>query len=86
MHQQLIQDITRSTAIAVKPRSRANSVKERRLEAEQKEEVKNKFVANVPKLLLEVSLSQFPFPTIISQIFGVNESAVPCDMQNYFEY
>jgi hypothetical protein len=58
---------TRSTAIAVKPRSRANSVKERRrglkrrLEAEQQEEVKNKFVANVPKLLLEVSLSQFRF-------------------------
>jgi hypothetical protein len=58
---------TRSTAIAVKPRSRANSVKERtrglkrRLEADQQEEVKNKFVTNVPKLLLEVSLSQFRF-------------------------
>jgi hypothetical protein len=24
--------------------------------------------------------------TVISQIFGVNESAVPCDMQNYLEY
>jgi hypothetical protein len=24
--------------------------------------------------------------TIISQLFGVNEIAVPCDMQNYFEY
>jgi hypothetical protein len=42
----------------------------------------DKFFSNVPKLLLEVSLSQFPFPTIISQIFGVNEIAVPCDMQN----
>jgi hypothetical protein len=41
----------------VKPRSRANSVKERWLEAEQQEEAKNKFVENVPKLLLEVSLS-----------------------------
>jgi hypothetical protein len=38
--------------------------------------VANKFVANVPKLLLEVSLSQFPFPTIISQIFCVNEGPV----------
>jgi hypothetical protein len=45
----------------VKPRSRANNVKERRLEAEQQEEAKNKFVANVPKLQLEVSLSQFSF-------------------------
>jgi hypothetical protein len=58
---------TRSTAIAVKPRSRANNVKERtrgmnmRLEADQQEELKNKFVANVPKLLLEASLSQFRF-------------------------
>jgi hypothetical protein len=52
----------------VKPRSRTNGVKERRLEAEQLEEAKNNFVANVPKLLLEVSLSQFPFPTIISNI------------------
>jgi hypothetical protein len=49
-------------------------------------EPKNKFVANVPKLLLEVSLSQFLFPTIISQLFGANESAVPCDMPNYFEH
>jgi hypothetical protein len=24
--------------------------------------------------------------TIIPQLFGVSESAVPCDMQNYFEY
>jgi hypothetical protein len=24
--------------------------------------------------------------TVISQIFSVNESAVPCDMQNYFEF
>jgi hypothetical protein len=24
--------------------------------------------------------------TIISLLFGVNESAVPCDIQNYFEY
>jgi hypothetical protein len=45
---------TRSTAIAVKPRSRANSVKERRLEAKQQVEAKNKFVADVPKLLLEL--------------------------------
>jgi hypothetical protein len=38
---------------------------------------KNKFVTNVPKLLLEVALShQFLFPTIISQLFGVNESDV----------
>jgi hypothetical protein len=77
---------TRSTAVAVKPRSRANSVKERRLEVEQWEEAKNKFVLNVPKLLLEVSLSQFPFPTLISQIFGVNEGPIPCNMQNYLEY
>jgi hypothetical protein len=40
----------------------ARSVRERRLEAEQLEEAKNKFVANVPKLLLEVSLSQFSLP------------------------
>jgi hypothetical protein len=46
----------------------------------------NKFVANVPKLLLEVSLSQFPFPTILSQLCGVNESAFSCDMQNYFKH
>jgi hypothetical protein len=38
------------------------------------------------KLLLEVSLSQFPLPTILSQLCGVNESAVSCDMQNYFEH
>jgi hypothetical protein len=24
--------------------------------------------------------------TIIFQLFGVNESAAPCDMENYFEY
>jgi hypothetical protein len=54
---------TRSTTITVKPRSRGNTVKERRrglkgwLKAEQQEEVTNKFVANVPMLLLEVSLS-----------------------------
>jgi hypothetical protein len=24
--------------------------------------------------------------TIISQLFSVNESAAPCNMQNYFEY
>jgi hypothetical protein len=24
--------------------------------------------------------------TIICQLYGVNESAVPCDMQSYFEY
>jgi hypothetical protein len=77
---------TRSTTVAVKPRSRANRVKKRRLEVEQQEEAKNKFVLNVPKLLLEVSLSQFPFPTIKSQIFGVNEGPVPRDMRNYFEY
>jgi hypothetical protein len=47
--------------------------------------VKNKFVANVPKLLLGVSVSQFPFPTIISQISGVNEGPVPRDMQNKFK-
>jgi hypothetical protein len=76
---------TRSTAIAVKPRSRVNNVKERRLESEHQEEAKNKFIANVPKLLLKVSLSQFPFSTKISQIFGVNENTLPCDMQNYFE-
>jgi hypothetical protein len=59
--------ITRSTAIAVKPRSQASSVKERTrglkrwLEADEQEEVKNKFVTNMPKLLLEVSFSQFRF-------------------------
>jgi hypothetical protein len=42
-----------------------SSVKERRrglkrrLEAEQQEEVKNKFVANVPKLLLEAFCPSF---------------------------
>jgi hypothetical protein len=50
---------TRSTAIAVQPRSHADNVKEwrgpkRRLEAEQQEKVKNKFA-----LLLKVSLPSF---------------------------
>jgi hypothetical protein len=58
---------TRSTAIAGKPRSQAKSVKERttglkrQLEADAQEEVKNKFVTNMSKLLLEVSFSQFRF-------------------------
>jgi hypothetical protein len=49
----------------VKPRLQANSVKERtrglksQLEADEQEEVKNKFVANVHKLLLEVSFYLF---------------------------
>jgi hypothetical protein len=51
----------------MKPRSWANNVKERRrglkrwLEANEQEEVTNKFVTNMPKLLLEVSFSQFHF-------------------------
>jgi hypothetical protein len=71
----------------VKPRSRANSVRKDGWKLNSRRKRKNKFVANVPMLLLEVSLChQFFFPTIISQLFGVNESAVPYDMQNYFEH
>jgi hypothetical protein len=34
-----------------------------------------------------ISKAQFGVrTTIIAQLFGVNESAIPCDMQNYFEY
>jgi hypothetical protein len=34
-----------------------------------------------------ITLAQFSVrTTIISQLIGVNESTVPCDMQNYFEY
>jgi hypothetical protein len=40
---------TRSTAIAVKPRSRANRVQERRLEAEQQEEAKKQICCECAK-------------------------------------
>jgi hypothetical protein len=58
--------LTRSTAIAAKPHSHSNSVKESRdlksrLEAEQQEEMTSKFVANGPMLLFEVSLFLFRF-------------------------
>jgi hypothetical protein len=50
------------TALASKQRKkfRTRGMK-RRLEADQQEEVKNKFIANVPELLLEVTLFQFRF-------------------------
>jgi hypothetical protein len=48
----------------VKPLSHANNVKEGRLDAENQKEAKNNFVSNSHKLLLEVSLSQFPFGRI----------------------
>jgi hypothetical protein len=56
---------TRSTAIAVKPHSRENCVKERtrglkrRLEADQQDEVKNKFVTTMPMLPLKVFSPSF---------------------------
>jgi hypothetical protein len=69
---------TRSTTTAVKPRPRANSVKERRSglkrqkEAEQQEEVKSKLVINVAKLLLEVSLC--PLVSLLCMLTEITHS------------